>query len=301
MDFEKSIREDFSDVPLLLFCGGKGKRMENLAYKHILPSKQWLPIGFDENNEPIPLFWLNFEIFLELGFRKFYILASENGESIEKYFKNKFKGKNIIIQLLNKENLLKKLEFEGIEINIFENEERGTATQILALKNVIKDKPFVRVYGDEYFGGEKGDIKTEFKSFIEYALEKIKREKGIEVFAFVEKEKSIGSPGKEIGIEKNKQSGKVIKTNKSDFILTSLCVSSPEFIGVLESIKKDLVSLDLDSPEIDNKIVESQKVYGKVIEIKFFSNVNSQIDYFNLVSYIKELNKKNRKDLIKIK
>jgi len=300
MKFE-SIREEFFDIPVFIYLGGKGTRMKSLPYINLLEKqqKEYIPISFDENNEPIPLFWPIFEIFLELGFRKFYILVSENGESIKKYFKNKFKGKNVTIQLLNKENLSKKLEFGGVEINIFENKEIGTATQILALKNVIKDKPFIRVYGDEYFGGEKGDVKTEFKFFIEYALEKIKREKAIEVFAFVDKEKSIGSPGKELAIEENKQEGKVIKTNKSDFVLTSLCVSSPEFISVLELVKKDLAPLDVDSPEIDNKIVESQRVYGKVIKIKFFSNVNFPIDYFKLISYIKELNEENKKDLIK--
>jgi NDP-sugar pyrophosphorylase family protein len=301
MKFE-SIREEFFDIPVFIYLGGKGTRMKSLPYINLLEKqqKEYIPISFDENNEPIPLFWPIFEIFLELGFRKFYILVSENGENIEKYFRNKFKGKNVGIQLLNKENLSKKLEFEGIEINIFENKERGTATQILALKNLIKDKPFVRVYGDEYFGGEKESVKTEVKCFIEYALGKIKKEKAIEVFAFVDKEKSIGSPGKELVIEKNKQDGKVIKTNKSDLVLTSLCVSSPEFISVLESIKKDSVSLDVDSPEIDNKIIESQKVYGKVINV-VFSNVNSPTDYFKLVSYIKVLNEKNKKDSIKIK
>ena len=93
MDFERNIREDFSDTPVLLFCGGKGKRMENLAYKRILPSKEWLPI-FDEYNKPVPLFWPIFEIFLELGLKEYYVIVRKEGEKIKGYFEGEFKDKS---------------------------------------------------------------------------------------------------------------------------------------------------------------------------------------------------------------
>jgi len=233
MSFEKSIREDFLDIPVLFFLGGEGTRMEDLAYKHILPSKQWLPIGFDENNEPIPLFWRNFEILFELGFREFYIIVNKNGEKVKKYFEKKLKEKDVNIWLLNKENLLKASKFKEENIYIFENNEKGTGDQVLALKDIIKNRSLLRVYGDEYLGGEIEKVKNEIKFFINYSLEKIEKEKAIEVFAFVDEKIVIGSIWKGLGIDENKQHGKIIETNKSNFIITSICLASAEFIDCL--------------------------------------------------------------------
>ena len=288
MSFEKSIREDFSDIPVLFFLGGEGTRMEDLAYKHVLPSKQWLPIGFDENNEPIPLFWRNFEILFELGFKEFYIIVNKNGEKVKKYFEKKFKGKEVNIQLLNKEGLSKISKSKGVNICIFENDEKRIGDQFLALKSVINHRVFLRVYGDEYLGEEKEKIKNEIRLFIEYALEKIEIEKAMNVFAFVDKKIAIGNIWKGFSIEGNERSGKLVKSNESNFISTSLCVVSPEFIDILQSEKKNSIPLDISSPEIVKRIVESQKAYGKVIDVEVFSNVNTIDDYYRLVSKIKE-------------
>jgi NDP-sugar pyrophosphorylase family protein len=300
MSFEKSIREDLSDIPVLFFLGGEGTRMGDLAYKHILPSKQWLPIGFDENNEPIPLFWRNFEILFELGFREFYILVSKDSEKVKKYFEKKIKEKDVNIWLLNKENLLKASKLEGANIYIFENNEKGVGNQILTLKGIIKSRPFLRVYGDEYFDGEKEKVKSEIRVFIEYALEKIEKEKAIEVFAFVDEKIVIGSIWKGLGIDENKQHGKIIETSKSNFIITSICLASPEFIDILQSEKKNSTPLDVASPEVVKRVIESQRVYGKVIDIRFFSNINSPEDYSKLVSYVNNEKNKNNK-LLKLR
>jgi UTP-glucose-1-phosphate uridylyltransferase len=293
MDFEKSIRQDFSCIPVLIYLGGEGKRMEDLAYKHVLPSKEWLPI-YDEDNKPVPLFWPIFKIFLELGFKEFYLLVSKEGGKIKRYFEKKFEGNEVNIQLLNKENILKATKLGGVNIYIFENDEKGVGNQILALVDTIKSRPFLRVYGDEYFGGEKEKVKSEIKAFIEYSLEKIEKEKAIEVFAFVDEKIAIGSVWKGLGIEGNKQSGKIIKTTESNFIITSMCLASPEFFDILQAEKKNSIPLDVASPEIVKRIIESQRAYGKVINVEVFSNVNTPKYYFKLVSYIKDSMQQNK-------
>ena len=295
MSFEKSIREDFSDIPVLLFLGGDGTRVENLSYKNVVPSKQWLPIGFDENNEPIPLFLPNLEIFLELGFKEFYIIVKKEGEKVKKYFEKKLKGKEVNIQLLNKESLLKQSKIEGVNIYIFENYEEGIGDQILALESVIKNRLFLKVYGDEYFGGEKEKVKSEFKSFIKYALEKIEKEKAIEVFAFVDKKIAIGNIWKGFGIEGDKREGKIIKIDESSFMITSISIISPKFLDILHSEKKEFIPLDVNSKEVDNKVYGSQMAYGKVIDFEVFSNVNTDKDYSKLVSYLANKNYNDRK------
>jgi NDP-sugar pyrophosphorylase family protein len=98
---------------------------------------------------------------------------------------------------------------------------------------------------------------------------------------------AIGSVWKGLSIEGNKLSGKIINTTESNFIVTSICLASPELFDILQSEKKNSIPLDVASPEIVKKIIESQRVYGKVIDVEVFSNVNTPKDYFKLVSYIK--------------
>jgi NDP-sugar pyrophosphorylase family protein len=274
--------------------------MEDLAYKHVVLSKQWLPIGFDENNEPIPLFWRNFEILLELGFKEFYIIVNKDGEKVKRYFKKKLSKLNssVNVWLINKETVGRKQNSAGVNVYIFENDVEGTADQLLALKPVIESRIFLRINGDEYFGGEKEKVKSEIKAFIEYSLEKIEKEKAIEIFAFVDKKIAIGSVWKGLGIEGNEQSGKIIKTNESNFIITSICLASPEFFKILRTEKKNSTPLDVASPEIVKKIIESEKAYGKVIDVEVFSNVNTPEDYFKLISYIRDSNKQNKDNKI---
>jgi NDP-sugar pyrophosphorylase family protein len=296
MSFEKSIREDFPNIPVLLFLGGEATRMENLPYTSVVISKPWLPIGFDKNGEVIPLFLPTFEMLLELGFNEFYIIVRKDGERVKKYFEKKFKGKKVNILLLHDQdqNFLNLSKIEGINIYVFENDKAGIGDQILLLKNIIKDRLFLRVYGDEYFGGKKEEVKSEIKAFIEYAREKIEKEKAVEVFAFVDKKIVVGSVFNGLGIEKDEQSGKIIKTNKSNFMITSLCMSAPEFLEILQSEKKDpSTPLNLDSPQIDEKVFGRRRGYGKFINIKFFSNVNTPEDYFKLVLYLNKSTKEN--------
>jgi UTP-glucose-1-phosphate uridylyltransferase len=233
---------------------------------------------------------------LELGFKEFYIIVRKDGERVKKYFEKKFKEKKINTTLLlnQNQNLSSLTRIEGISIYVFENDKAGIGDQILALKNMIKNRPFLRVYGDEYFGGEKEKVKKEIKSFVEYALQKIKKDGIVEVFAFIDEKIVIGSVFKGLGIEGDKEDGKIIKTNRSNFMITSLCMSAPEFLEILQSEKKDpFTPLNLDSPQIDKKVFGMQKGYGKVINIGFFSNINTPEDYFKLVSYFNKSTKEN--------
>jgi len=296
MSFEKSIREDFSDIPVLFFLGGEGTRIEDLAYKHILPSKQWLPIGFDENNEPIPLFWRNFEILFELGFREFYILVNKDEEKVKKYFEKKIRGPNVNILPLNKENISERVKVEGLNIYIFKQKEKGTGNALIEIKEAIGKRQFLEVFPDEYLGGEKEKIKKEIKSFIDYSIQKIEETGAIKVFAVVDKKIAIGSIWRGLTLQEN---GRVIQLNDGDFVTTSICLSSPEFFNILISKRSNLKVLDVTSPQILSEIVELQKAYGKIIKIDFFSNINTPKDYFTLLSYIKEYTaqKKNNSKL----
>jgi len=300
MSFEKSIREDFSDIPVVFFLGGQGTRMEDLAYKHVVLSKQWLPIGFDENNEPIPLFWRNFEILLELGFKEFYIIVNKNGEKVKKYFEKKLQKTNELINVIltNKENIEKKPKLKGVNVFIFENDVEGTGDQTLALKNPIGNRMFLRINGDEYFGGEKEKIKHEFSAFLQYSLKQIKENGAINVFAFVKKKNSLGSIWEKLstGILGGEAEGRVVETEESIHVLTSLCMTSPEFFETLLLERPHSIGpLDLSSPQFGKRLIESKKVYGKVINVEIFSNVNLPEDYYKLVSY---LNKKEKLERI---
>jgi NDP-sugar pyrophosphorylase family protein len=272
--------------------------MEDLTYKHVVLSKQWLPIGFDENNEPIPLFWRNFEILLELGFKEFYIIINKNGEKVKKYFEKKLSKLNSLVNvwLINKETIGRKQKSEGVNIYIFENDAEGTADQLLALKSVIENRIFLGINGDEYFCGEDNKIKKEIALFIGYSLERIKENKAICVFGFVEKRKVIGSAWTKlnIGIEKNKFDGKVNEMSEPNVVITSLLVASPELFNILLQEKINSKSpLDLASPKVDKRIIELQRGYGKIIDVKTFSNVNTPDDYFKLVSYLNKPTKEN--------
>jgi hypothetical protein len=76
-------------------------------------------------------------------------------------------------------------------------------------------------------------------------------------------------------------------------------LASPEFFDVLQSEKKNSIPLDVASPEIVKRIIESRRAYGKVIDVEVFSNVNTPNDYYRLVSYYNERIRENLK--IKVK
>jgi NDP-sugar pyrophosphorylase family protein len=270
------IREDFRGIPVLFFIAGEEKRMGSFVEEKEVISKSFLLI----NGKPI--FWNTFIILHELGFRDFYFITTKKGSEIKKYFEENLKNfENINIQLLTSFTLYEKKETNGLNIYIFENKEKGTGDQLLALKSIIiKSGMFVQVYGDECFGIKEEKVKSEFRSFIEYALEKIEKEKAIEVIAFVDEKIAIGDTLKGFGIEGNKQNGKLTKTDDSKFVPTSLCVISRELLDILESEKKGLAPLNITSPQIIKRILDSQRAYGKKIDIEFFSNNNSPENYY---------------------
>jgi len=78
------------------------------------------------------------------------------------------------------------------------------------------------------------------------------------------------------------------------------CLASAEFIDILQSEKKNFIPLEVASPEVVKRVIESQRVYGKVIDIRFFSNINSPEDYSKLVSYKNNEKNKNNK-LLKLR
>jgi NDP-sugar pyrophosphorylase family protein len=281
MSFEKSIREDFSDIPVLFFLGGEGTRMEDLAYKHILPSKQWLPIGFDENNEPIPLFWRNFEILFELGFREFYILVNKDEEKVKKYFEKKIRGPNVNILLLNKENISERVKVEGLNIYIFKQKEKGTGNALVEIKEAISGRLFLEMFGDEYFGGEKEKIKKELTGFINFAIKKAKQNGTLKVEAFVEKEKVISKIGDEEKRYILKEDEQVDITKNSNLVVTSLSLSSPSIINIFE--KKGIK--DFNTFEAQQELIKTYKIYGKIIDL-IFANINTKEGYLVLMDYL---------------
>jgi len=272
------IREDFRGIPVLFFIAGEEERMGSFVEEKEVISKSFLLI----NGKPI--FWNTFIILHELGFRDFYFITMKKGNKIKKYFEENLKNfENVNIQLLTPSTLSEKKETNAINIYIFENKEKGTGDQLLTLKNAIRSEVFLQVYGDEYFGVEKDKVKREFRAFIEYALEKIEKEKAIEVLAFVDKKIAIGDTLKGLGIEKERHDGKLTKTNESKFIPTSLCMFSTELLNILESEKKESIPLNVASPSVIKRIIDSQRGYGKIIDIEFFSNNNYLGNYLESV------------------
>jgi len=272
------IREDFRGIPVLFFIAGEEERMGSFVEEKEVISKSFLLI----NGKPI--FWNTFIILHELGFRDFYFITMKKGNKIKKYFEENLKNfENVNIQLLTPSTLSEKKETNAINIYIFENKEKGTGDQLLTLKNAIRSEVFLQVYGDEYFGVEKDKVKREFRAFIEYALEKIEKEKAIEVLAFVDKKIAIGDTLKGLSIEKDKQDGKLTKTNESKFIPTSLCMFSTELLNILESEKEESIPLNVASPSIIKRIIDSERGYGKIINIELFSNNNFPENYLESV------------------
>jgi NDP-sugar pyrophosphorylase family protein len=292
------IRESFEEIPVLFFVGGEEERMKGFTKGRI--SKCFLPINHDE-----PIFWNTFIALYKLGFRKFYFITRKKGREIEGYLKEKLKDfGDINILFLTPFTLLDDSNYEKsnntTDIYIVENDEKGTGDQLLALKSTIKNRIFLKVYGDEHFGGEEEKLKNEMRRFILYGLEKIKKEKAIEVSAFVDKKIVIGSVWSKlvVGIEGDKREGKITKINNPKFAMTSLCMCSPEFFDVLLSEKTPALPLELSSPEFTKRIIESERAYGIFIDVEVFSNVNTIDDYYRLVSYYDE---KIRENFTKIK
>jgi NDP-sugar pyrophosphorylase family protein len=269
---------DFSKIPVVIFAGGKGRRM-----KTIYPlSKEWFLI-FSQNHELKlePLFWSNFEILLELGFKEFYFIVTKKGEEAKEYFEEEFKGKNANVQLLNKENFSRKIKAEGINIYIFEQKTEGTGNALVEIKEAIDKRPFLELFGDEYFGGEKESVKKELIDFINFAIKKIKQNNALKVEAFVKKERAISNVNDEERKYCLKKDGQLGTIENSNLVVTSLSLSSFEIIDIFE--KKGIK--DFNTFEIQQELIKTGKVYGKIVDL-IFANINTKEDYIALLVYI---------------
>jgi dTDP-glucose pyrophosphorylase len=292
MNFKKEIREDFSEIPLLLYLGGKGTRMENLSYKQVVPTKNWLPITLNENAEPVPLFWPLFEIFLELGFKEIFVLVNKgDGEKSKKYFEKKLKTKNVNVQLITADNISERLKINGVNICIFENELKGTGTPIIEIEKAINERAFIRVFGDNYFGykkEKKEEFKEEIKEFLVFGLKKAEEDITTAVFVPIEKVVSVSKEEEALSKFSINDDGKVnLLKERGDVVITSITIEPPSIIKMLKEMKENLNPLDIHSKVIRETLIREGKFYGKVIkEIDFFLNVNTPDDYHKLVSLI---------------
>jgi hypothetical protein len=73
-------------------------------------------------------------------------------------------------------------------------------------------------------------------------------------------------------------------------------MASPTFFeSLLLERPYSIGPLDLSSQQFSKRLIESKKVYEKVIDVEIFSNINFSEDYYKLVSY---LNKKEKLERI---
>jgi NDP-sugar pyrophosphorylase family protein len=296
-DKEKIKGYNLSDIPVLIFAGGEGKRMWNFSYVSILPSKEWLLVPH-ENNKLVPLFWRIFEISVELGFEEIYIIITKEGEKVKKFFEREFKGKDINIELLNKKTLSKKTKLEGkTNIYIFEQKGRGTASALSEMKRAINGRIFLEIFGDEYFGGEKEKIKNEVVTFINFAVERIKQNDALKVEAFVKKERVISRINDEEKRYYLKEDEQIDTTKNSNLVVTSLSLSSPKIIDIYE--KKKIK--DFNTSKAQQELIKTGKIYGRSIDPDFFANINREEDYFALRSHLDQFYKSKNNKLLKLR
>lgn len=71
--------EDFSKIPVVIFCGGKGTRLKEET--EVIP-KPLVKIG------DYPILWHIMKIYGAQGFRRFVLLTGYKGEKIREYFYN---------------------------------------------------------------------------------------------------------------------------------------------------------------------------------------------------------------------
>ena len=278
MNFKINIREEFEDLQVIFFIGGEGTRMKDLYYKYVLPSKQWLIVGFDENGEPILLWFKNFEILRKAGLKNFYFLAS-NDKCFE-YFKERF-GNNpeYNLQFFSKEDLLKMkngenkiIKEEGkVNIYVIETGKKGNAAELLYLYKLgIIQPPFLRVYGDEYPKIKNID---EVKEFIKWGIKKIIEEDVVSAFMCVPKEK-VKNEDLEKRLIFNIGGGEeLLQDENGNFIVTSFTIHSFKFIELIEQIGVSSIE--------DERLMAhtAHKKVGREIEVEFFVNVNTKKDY----------------------
>ena len=260
-----------SKIPAIILLGGQGTRMENLAYKHILPSKQWLPIGFDENLEVIPLFWKSFSVLIKIGVKKFYIIVPPREiQKILKFFKHKL-GEKADIKVINRKlfSEIDSIQENQDKLQLFFVRSLGkpTVQEILFLKRVL-NTPFIVICADDYFEEEETVLIEKVKRFIEGSIEKIEKENKMGIYSFV-KDKAI--------LNKNVQERLLFNLNYGSqtkkFMITSLSVYSPRVFE--EFVKNKNYYIGEEAQEF----IEKGKGDGFVIDVRGFANVNTPEDY----------------------
>jgi len=295
--FEKEIKiregVELSKIPAVFFLKGEEKRMGNFVKEEGAISKCFLEV----NGEPI--FWTSFESLLSNGIKEFIITTLSMGKEIKEYFEEKFKNsKNIHIELIKGKTLKNKVD-KGVRIFILENEKNSkgkTAKQLLELKEIIGNRPFLIIFGDEMYGKSE-EVREEFKKFIKFALFSITQYDALIVQALVPKNIILSNINPN-ALTFNIEEGNKLVPAKSDLYLVSLSLNSPKLLELIEKASID----ELYSQQFLRAILEyNGKIYGKVLNITYFANVNTPNDYFKLVSYTKEAIEKNKKDLVKIK
>ncbi|MGC9132744.1 MAG: hypothetical protein ACP5HJ_03895 [Candidatus Micrarchaeia archaeon] len=153
--------------------------MENFAYKQIIPSKEWLPLPSNllpDFKEPIPLFWMSFEILLDVGIKEFYfVIPFKFKDEIFKYFQVKNKG-DFDIEIIDtkKEKKEESDKTNKIKIYLVPSNEEGTAKALLTLENFLHS-PFIVIFGDEFYGWNREELVKEFKRFIKEGIEEIRK------------------------------------------------------------------------------------------------------------------------------
>src|SRR3989344_5633852 len=76
---KKAKKMDVSDIPVVIFCGGRGTRLKEET--EIIP-KPLVRIG------DRPILWHIMKIYYAQGFRNFVLLLGYKGEKIKEYFSN---------------------------------------------------------------------------------------------------------------------------------------------------------------------------------------------------------------------
>ncbi|MGB9703540.1 MAG: hypothetical protein ACPLXS_02395, partial [Candidatus Micrarchaeales archaeon] len=236
----------------------------NFAYKQILPSKQWLPLPlelFPEYKEPMPLFWMNFEILLDVGIKEFYfIIPFEFKDKVFKYFqrisqviKEVKKGRDFDVELIDikKERGGETGSVEKIKIYLVPSNEEGTAKVLLNLENFLHS-PFIVIFGDEFYGWDREELVKEFKRFIKEGAEEIQKGKATQVISYLKNQK----------------------------IISSLSLFSPK---VFEIIKKENNIINLDE--------KIEGIKRLPIDVKYWINVNTKGDYNELLREIEKRTK----------
>jgi len=284
MSFVEFLRENTS-APVVVLLGGKGTRMK-LPYKHIVGKKQLLPLYFNEEGDPVPVFESNFEILLELGFKKFYFLIDKKDkERIYNYFTEKFEEKASII--LASQNQKERNEEKPV-IYLIPLPNKGVIPTLLSMERYLKsEESFILLGGDVYFGIEKGKVKEELKRAILEGIKKV-REGAIRFDILVKKEneilkEEIPENWFKIKIDENK---KVITSSAGEsLIITGLYILSPEIFKIIKILKPT----SLNDQKLLHELLKREKWYGEEVDIKH-ANLNKETHYKEIV---KELRKAN--------